>query len=320
MKNKIIIISGDPNSINSEVIYKAWKKINNSIKKKIYLISNFNLIKQQLRKLNYHIRLEKVKDIYEKSNSTNLKIIDVFLNFSNPFKIPKIQRSQFVIKSLNLGHNLGLNHDVKGIINCAINKNLLNRKRIGVTEYLAAKCKIKDSSETMLLRNNTISISPITTHIDIKQIHKNINSKLIVKKVRTINKWFKKENKKKPKIAILGLNPHNAELRNVSEEKKIIIPAINKLKRQSVNVHGPIPADTIFIDEFKKYDVIIVMFHDQVLGPFKALFKYKACNITLGLKYLRVSPDHGTATNLIGKNKANIESFLECINYVNKTR
>ena len=245
MKNKIIIISGDPNSINSEVIYKAWKKINNSIKKKIYLISNFNLIKQQLRKLNYHIRLEKVKDIYEKSNSTNLKIIDVFLNFSNPFKIPKIQRSQFVIKSLNLGHNLGLNHDVKGIINCAINKNLLNRKRIGVTEYLAAKCKIKDSSETMLLRNNTISISPITTHIDIKQIHKNINSKLIVKKVRTINKWFKKENKKKPKIAILGLNPHNAELRNVSEEKKIIIPAINKLKRQSVNVHGPIPADTI---------------------------------------------------------------------------
>ncbi len=320
MKNKIIIISGDPNSINSEVIYKAWKKINNSIKKKIYLISNYNLIKQQLRKLNYNVRLEKVKDINDKTNSTNLKIIDVFLNFNNPFKISKIQRSQFVIKSLNLGHNLGLNNEVKGIINCAINKNLLNKKRIGVTEYLAAKCKIKDNSETMLLRNNKISISPITTHIDIKQIHKNINSKLIIKKVRTIDKWFKKENKKKPKIAILGLNPHNAELRNDSEEKKIIIPAVNKLKKQSINVHGPIPADTIFLNEFKKYDVIVGMFHDQVLGPFKALFKYKACNVTLGLKYLRVSPDHGTATNLIGKNKANIESFLECINYVNKPR
>ena len=310
MKNKIIIISGDPNSINSEVIY--------SIKKKIYLISNYNLIKQQLHKLNYNIRLEKVKDINDKSNSANLKIIDVFLNFNNPFKISKIQRSQFVIKSLNLGHNLGLNNDVKGIINCAINKNLLNRKRIGVTEYLAAKCKIKDNSETMLLKNDKISISPITTHLDIKQIHKIINSKLIVTKVKTIDKWFKKENKKKPKIAILGLNPHNAELRNDSEEKKIIIPAINKLKKQSINVHGPIPADTIFLDEFKKYDVIVGMFHDQVLSPFKALFKYKACNITLGLKYLRVSPDHGTATNLIGKNKANIESFLECINYVNK--
>tara|TARA_X000001036_G_scaffold362307_2_gene345860 strand:- start:783 stop:1745 length:963 start_codon:yes stop_codon:yes gene_type:complete len=318
MKNKIIIISGDPNSINSEVIYKAWKKINNSIKKKIYLISNYNLIKQQLHKLNYNIRLEKVKDINDKSNSANLKIIDVFLNFNNPFKISKIQRSQFVIKSLNLGHNLGLNNDVKGIINCAINKNLLNRKRIGVTEYLAAKCKIKDNSETMLLKNDKISISPITTHVDIKQIHKIINSKLIVTKVKTIDKWFKKRHKKKPKIAILGLNPHNAELRNDSEEKKIIIPAINKLKKQSINVHGPIPADTIFLDEFKKYDVIVGMFHDQVLSPFKALFKYKACNITLGLKYLRVSPDHGTATNLIGKNKANIESFLECINYVNK--
>ncbi len=318
MKNKIIIISGDPNSINSEVIYKAWKKINNSIKKKIYLISNYNLIKQQLHKLNYNIRLEKVKDINDKSNSANLKIIDVFLNFNNPFKISKIQRSQFVIKSLNLGHNLGLNNDVKGIINCAINKNLLNRKRIGVTEYLAAKCKIKDNSETMLLKNDKISISPITTHLDIKQIHKIINSKLIVTKVKTIDKWFKKRHKKKPKIAILGLNPHNAELRNDSEEKKIIIPAINKLKKQSINVHGPIPADTIFLDEFKKYDVIVGMFHDQVLSPFKALFKYKACNITLGLKYLRVSPDHGTATNLIGKNKANIESFLECINYVNK--
>ena len=82
MKNKIIIISGDPNSINSEVIYKTWKKINNSIKKKIYLISNYNLIKQQLRKLNYNVRLEKVKDINDKTNSTNLKIIDVFLNFA----------------------------------------------------------------------------------------------------------------------------------------------------------------------------------------------------------------------------------------------
>ena len=171
----------------------------------------------------------------------------------------------------------------------------------------------------MLIRNKKLSVCPVTTHINVKEISKKIKSEIIIKKINTIQSWFKRKFKKKPKIAILGLNPHNAELRKNSEEVKIIIPSISKLKKKGINIKGPLVADTVFIKDYKNFDIIIGMFHDQVLAPFKTLFKFDAINITLGLKYLRVSPDHGTAPDLIGKNKANYNSLLECINFVNKS-
>ena len=104
---------------------------------------------------------------------------------------------------------------------------------------------------------------------------------------------------------MLGLNPHNAELRKESEEKRLIIPVIQKIKKLGIKINGPLVADTVFIKDYKNYDIIIGMYHDQVLAPFKTIFKFDAINVTLGLKYLRVSPDHGVAKNLIRKNKAN---------------
>lgn len=318
MKKKIIIISGDPNSINSELIFKMWKQIDEAVKKRIYLISNFNLIQKQFKILNYPIKIVKVKNIDLNNNENKLKILDIDLKFKNPFKISQDSASRFVINSLNYAHKLGINKNVIGIINCAINKKLLNKSKIGVTEYLASKCKVKNNSEVMLISNKKISVSPITTHIDINQISKKIKKNLIINKVKTIQYWFEKRLKRKPKIGILGLNPHNAELRINSEENKIIIPAILKLKRLGVNITGPLVADTIFINSYKSYDVIIGMYHDQVIVPFKTLFKFDAINITLGLKYLRVSPDHGTAIDIIKKNKADATSLLKCVEFLNK--
>ena len=114
------------------------------------------------------------------------------------------------------------------------------------------------------------------------------------------------------------MNPHNSEFRKNSIEQKIIIPTIKKLKNKGINIKGPFSADTIFINEYKKYDVVVGMYHDQVLSPFKALFKFDAINITLGLKYLRVSPDHGVAHDLINKRKANPTSLLKCIKFISK--
>ena len=318
MKNKIILISGDPNSVNSEIIFKCFKKLNSSIKKKIYLISNYDLLKKQFKKLNYSIKIEKVKNISENTKKNKLKILNVDLNFKNPFNVSRKSASQFVIKSLNYGHKLGLNKDVLGVINCSINKELLNKDKIGVTEYLASKCFVKKDSEVMLIKNSNFSVSPITTHVDIKEVSKKIKTETIINKVITIDLWFKKSFNIKPKIAILGLNPHNAELRKNSEERRIIIPAIIKLKKLGINLSGPFVSDTIFMADYKSFDVVVGMFHDQVLTPFKTIFKFDAINITLGLKYLRVSPDHGVAFNLIGRNKANHTSLLQCINFVNK--
>ena len=204
------------------------------------------------------------------------------------------------------------------MINCPINKNTLNMKNIGVTEYLASKCKIKDNSEAMLIKSDKLTVCPITTHLDIKDISKKLTGSLIVNKIKTINQWYKKNKKLSPKIGVLGLNPHNAELRKNSEEIKHIIPSIKKLKSMKINVKGPLVSDSLFIDEYKNYDVIVGMYHDQVLIPIKTLYKYEAINVTLGLKYLRVSPDHGVASNIINKNKANPKSLINCIKFINK--
>ena len=172
----------------------------------------------------------------------------------------------------------------------------------------------------MLIHNKKFSVVPLTTHLNIKNIPKNITSKLIIKKLMSLNKGFKKIFKIKPRIGVLGLNPHNAELNEKSEEVKEIIPAISKLKKAGLNVYGPLVADTTFVNNYKKYNVIVGMYHDQVLAPFKTLFHFDAINITLGLDYLRVSPDHGPAIDLIGKNKANYLSLLQCIKFINNKK
>ncbi len=319
MKNKIVLIAGDPNSINSEIIYKSFKKLSKSQKNEIYLIGNCDLISKQLKKLKYNLKLRKVINIRESCNGNFLKVIDISLKFQNPFDVKENEASKYVLKSLNLAHNISIKGEARGIINCPINKNLL-KKNIGVTEYLAKKCKIYNGSEVMLIHNKKISVTPITTHIDIKNVSKSIKIKNIVNKSLTIEKWFKKNFNIKPKIGILGLNPHNSEMKKKSEEKAVIIPAILKLKRKRLNVKGPLVSDSIFINDFKKFDVIIGMYHDQVLSPFKAIFKFNAINITLGLKYFRASPDHGTAFNIIKKSKANETSLLNCIKFISKIK
>ena len=119
-------------------------------------------------------------------------------------------------------------------------------------------------------------------------------------------------------LAILRHAVDNAELKKNSAEIKVIIPSTKKLKKTGIEVSGPFVSDTIFINNYKKFDVIVGMFHDQVLSPFKALYKFDAINLTLGLNYLRVSPDHGVAYDLIKKNKASSKSLEKCINFIEK--
>ena len=321
MKNKIIIVAGDPNSINSEIISKIWKKINPSLRKKLYLIANFDLINKQFNKIKSNTPIVKIGKINENSTTKKLKVIDIPLNFKNPFKVSLKNSSKYIFECFHLAHNLALNKEIKGLINCPIDKKLLLKsKKIGVTEFLASKCKINNGSEVMLIHNKKLSVVPLTTHINIKNVSKKINVNLIMKKMITLKKDFKKLYKKNPKIAVLGLNPHNAELIKQSEEIKIINPAISKLKKKGFKIKGPFSADTLFINNYKKFDVIVGMYHDQVLAPFKSLFHFDAINITLGLNYLRVSPDHGPAKDIINKNKANHVSLLNCVKFVNNLK
>jgi 4-hydroxythreonine-4-phosphate dehydrogenase len=316
MKNFIAIIAGEPNSVNSEIIVKAWKK--NKTKKNIFIIGNYLILKKQILKLGIEIPLIKISRLENFKNERKLYILDVPLKFKSIFNVNSSDVKAYVFNCLNIAHDLAIKKKIHGFINAPIDKRIFNNKHLGVTEYLSEKNKIKNK-EVMLIYNKELSVVPLTTHVELKNVTSKITFDLIKKKINTLDKFYFKLFKKKPKIAILGLNPHNSENRIHSIENKVIAPAVNKLKKQKVNIRGPFPADTAFNKKnVTSYDVIVGMYHDQVLGPFKAMYGYDAINLTLGLKYLRVSPDHGTARDIVGLNKANPQSLINAINFLNK--
>ena len=320
MKNLICIISGEPNSINSEIIGKVLKIKKKFSRQNFFIIGNYKLIKKQFEQLKSNIKLKKITKIENNNFAKNNFVLDVPLAFKNPFKVPIKNKRPYLIKCFNIAIDLAKKKKVVGFINCPINKfETFGVKSMGITEFLAKKEKVF-GKEAMLIYNKSLSVSPITTHIKIKNVSKNITKKIIINKSLTINNFYKRRFNMKPKIGLLGLNPHNFEFRKGSEELKTIIPAIKTLKKNKIFIYGPISSDTAFNNQSKKkYDVILGMYHDQVLSPFKALYNFNAINVTLGLPYIRVSPDHGTGEDIIKKNLANPKSLVQCIKFFSKT-
>ena len=296
MKKTIAIITSDPESINYEIINKALFFFNKKKKNNYLFIGSKQLMSKNLKSIN------------------NLKIRDI--------KWTKNKKKEYLKRSFQEFENLYKQKKVHGLINLPLNKgHFFNNSFAGVTEYISNRFKCS-GKETMLLYNNIFSVSPITTHLKIKNISKNIKIKKIINNFENIYNFYTKFIKiKNPLIGVLGLNPHNAiDFFFNSEERKIIEPALNKLKKKfKKNIIGPISADVSFVKrEDKKINSLIGMYHDQVLSTFKYINRFSAINITLGLPFLRVSPDHGTANDIIGKNKANPQSFLCCLKFFEK--
>ena len=314
----IAILSGAPNSINSEIIAKTWKKLKLTEKKKLLIIGNYEIFKKQISKIGITIPLENITSVKKHINENKLNILNIPLKFRNIFKVNINETKKYIYNSLDVAHHLAYDKSIQGFINSPIDKKIFNNQYLGVTEYLAAKNKMKEK-EVMMIYNSEMAVVPLTTHLEIKNVTNKINFNLIKNKILTLNKFYFKLLKKKPKILMLGLNPHNSENRINSIENKIIKPAVNKLKKIGINIIGPFPADTAFT-KIKDYNcnVVVGMYHDQVLAPFKALYGYNAINITLGLKYLRLSPDHGTANDIVGLNKANPQSLINAVRFLNK--
>jgi len=309
MKNLIAITAGEPESINSEIIAKTWNKIR--FKNKLLIIGNYSLLKNQFNKLNFNLPLNLIRELKE-FKKFKLNILDVKISNSS------ISKKKYILDCIDLAHKFSLKRKIKGFITAPINKNVLGKNFLGVTEYLAYKNKVKNK-EIMLIYNKKLSVVPLTTHLEIKDIFKNITFSLIKNKILSLSENYKKTFKKNPRIALLGLNPHNSENKSESVENRIVKPAIIYLKKKKINISGPYSSDTIFMKKNRKnFDVIVGMYHDQVLAPFKTLYEFDAINITLGLKYLRVSPDHGTASDLIGKNIATPQSLISAIKFLNE--
>tara|TARA_B100000282_G_scaffold113612_1_gene80616 strand:+ start:55 stop:732 length:678 start_codon:yes stop_codon:yes gene_type:complete len=208
----------------------------------------------------------------------------------------------------------GLTHKM---INGPINKTrTLKKKYLGMTEFTAKNFNIDKFA--MLIYNRKLSVCPITTHLPIKLVSKKITKKKVKDKIIVVNNFYKKYLGFKPRIAVTGLNPHCESISKLNEDTKIVGPVIKSLKNK-INVKGPFSADTIFLrNNRKKFDVIIGMYHDQVLTPIKTIFEYDAINITMGLPFLRVTPDHGPNEKMIGKNISNPISLIRSLEFLDK--
>jgi len=171
----------------------------------------------------------------------------------------------------------------------------------------------------MLIYNKRLSVCPITTHLPLKLVTKNITKKKIEEKIYLINNFYKKKIGFKPRIAVLGLNPHCESISSINEDEEIIKPTIKYLSKKKIDVKGPFSADTAFLKEnIRNFDVVVGMYHDQVLTPIKTLYEYDAINITLGLPFIRISPDHGPNHRMLGQNKSNPLSLIRAIEFLDK--
>ena len=313
----ILIVAGEPNSIFLEIFFKCIRK--NYFKSPLIIIVSKTLLIKQMKFLGFNFKINLINENYSQINKLDNKkinIINVDYKFKKPFEKISNKSNDYITKSFELALRMIKKNKSLNLINGPISKkSFLNSKFLGITEYLAKKTQRKNV--VMLIYNKKLSVSPITTHLPLKDVHKQITTLKIINHIKMIKNFYKKKFKKNPNIAITGLNPHCESNYKSSEEESLIKPAIKKLTKDKYKVSGPFAADTIFIKEqSKKYDIIVGMYHDQVLTPAKTLFGFDAINITLGLPFVRISPDHGPNSSMLGKNLSNPISLVKALKFL----
>jgi 4-hydroxythreonine-4-phosphate dehydrogenase len=319
-KHPIIIVAGEPNSIFLEIFFKSLKMY--KPKSPLILIVSKKLLQEQMKKLGFAFKIKAINKNFCKFNKLDNKkinIINVNYNFKKCFDKISNKSNIYLRESFRVALDILNKNKFSKFINGPISKKyFLKGDSLGITEYLANKTQ-KKNNVAMLIFNKKLSVSPITTHLALKNVHKHITKQKIYTHVKLINDFYKKYFKRKPRIAITGLNPHCESNFKNSEEDGMIIPAIKYLKNKNFMIKGPFPTDTIFMKEnLKNFDVVIGMYHDQVLTPMKVLFGFDAINITLGLPFIRISPDHGPNTSMLGKNLSDPKSLVEALKFLDK--
>ncbi len=308
--NSILIVAGEPKSVFLEVFFKAIK--DKKYKSPIILICNKKILIKHMKRNNFKKKI----NILDLNNLKKYKLNNNYINLID-IKFDKNNISQYLNETFELAFSLIKNKFSTKLINGPINKSsFLNKKYLGITEYVSQKFKMKNTG--MLIFNKDLSVCPLTTHLPLKLVSKNITIKLLKEKIELIHNFYRKYLGFKPKIAVTGLNPHCESILKFNEDTKIISKVIN-FQRKKINVKGPFPADTIFLkDNRKKFNVILGMYHDQVLAPIKTLYEFDAINITMGLPFLRITPDHGPNQKMVGKNNSNPKSIINALKFLDK--
>ena len=315
MIDRIAITLGDPAAIGPDICVLMAKS---HITRKHVLLTDPQLLLDSSKKLNIKININVLKTLTAKTLSGNnvLNVYPITLKAKNKPGYMSEKNASFVIETIKTAVKGCIDGTFDAMVTGPISKSILNKggyKISGHTEFLARMC---NSKSIMMLMNDRLKVTLQTIHIPLKRIAKEVTENKIIETVCIINEDLKaKFGFTKPKILICGMNPHAGEDGLLGrEEIDAIIPAVKSLKKMGITIDGPVPADTAFIKKFvSKYDVIHTMYHDQGLPVIKFDDFSRTTNVTLGLPIIRVSVDHGTATELVGTGKVDISSFTQAL-------
>ena len=301
MKKKYLFI-GDPNSINLELIFKSHKFLINKVR--YIILGNFDDLDKYRKIIKSKIN---INEIYDPINFENIDKKSL-----NIFNIENVSKTKYLnlLNQIKISNYLS-NKNKIDLVTMPINKSVFKKKIEfnGMTEHLS---KLNNKSTLMLMHGERFSIIPLTTHINLKDVSKYVKKNKLIQKLKNVLIQINRKNYKLnfKEIRFLCYNPHCSEDNTLGFEDKIINETISKFRK----IKGIFAADSAFKDKNIKDILFISMYHDQALIPFKILNK-KGINLTLGLNYRRLSPAHGTANDIKFMNRADISSYLACMEY-----
>lgn len=308
----LVLTQGDPASIAPEITAAVWQKLRQSGPAFVY-VGDPSLLERRVpvQTIRY---LSAGADIF----SHALPVLPLHLATPPAPGEPDRRNAACVIESIRLATELALSGEASAVITNPISKDVVQGagfRHPGHTSYLAELCQTL-GNEVMLLAGPSLKVVPITVHVALRDAIAQLSTELIVRTARTVAAGLQRDfGLPHPRLAFAGLNPHAGEHGLMGhEECEIILPAINTLRAEGLDVSGPWPSDTMFTPHARAhYDVALCMYHDQGLIPLKTLDMAEGVNVTLGLPIIRTSPDHGTAFDIAGQNKADPRSLEAAI-------
>lgn len=313
---RVVVTAGEPAGIGPDIVIQL---ANQAFAAEIIVVADPDLLQQRARQLKIPLQLQSV-DLTQAAtpNKPNyLKNFPVSLRQACTPAHLNTANAVYVIETLQIAADLALTKKVDAVVTGPVHKAIINEAGIkfsGHTEFFAELANV--SQTVMLFVAHDLRVALVTTHLPLSQVSAAVTAEKIKQVVQILQhdlkKWFKLE---KPKIFVAGLNPHAGEEGHLGrEEIDIIIPALTQLRKQGMDLVGPLPADTLFLSKnLQQADVILAMYHDQALPVIKFRDFANTVNVTLGLPFIRTSVDHGTALELAGTGKADPSSLFAAI-------
>ncbi|MFH1703180.1 MAG: 4-hydroxythreonine-4-phosphate dehydrogenase PdxA [Nitrospirota bacterium] len=323
---RLAITMGDPGGVGPEIIVKALSFASMNDCSSIVVIGDRTPLEEALRLLKEPAKLRIIKSP-EESNLTFLgRAIDLIdMGVIKKFKKgrPTAEGGRASVLYIKRAVVLALEKQVDGIVTAPISKEswkIAGFKWPGHTEMLAELTYTKDYA--MMLIGGKLKVILVTIHTPLKNVPALITRDRILKTIRLTKKACHMLGIKRPRIAVAGLNPHAGETGLFGDEEiREIIPSIKKAEREGIQVSGPHPPDTVFHKAYKgEFDIIVCMYHDQGLIPLKMVAFDEGVNVTVGLPFIRTSPDHGTAYDIAWKGIANPSSMIQAIKLASTLR